>query len=123
MFQDPRGPIERFAWGTFTIAGHKGPELGKDIRLIGTEASPWRERKGHKLQPAMITGVYGRDIEVLVIGAGVYGSLRCPKKVRAAIREQGIPELVVERTPEACRIYNDLFHQGKRVAMLAHGTC
>jgi hypothetical protein len=83
----------------------------------------WKERKGHELRPSMITGVYGRGIEVLIIGSGVEGLLECPGEVKRTVKENGIPELIVARTPEACRLYNGLFHQGKCVALLAHGTC
>ncbi|MBM3190531.1 MAG: hypothetical protein FJZ90_17670 [Chloroflexi bacterium] len=130
MFTDPRGPIKHFAWAKFSVvrstsasAGEHELDLGKDIRLVGTKASAWEERKGHRLKREMVTGVYGQGIEVLVIGAGVYGSLKVPRKVREAIHEQGIGEVIVERTPEACRIYNELYHAGRRVALLAHGTC
>ncbi|HET89863.1 MAG TPA: hypothetical protein ENN99_03860 [Chloroflexi bacterium] len=126
MFDDPRGPIEHFSWGTFVVAGGEHSPttgVGKDIRLVGEEVSAWRERQGHKLKKSMITGVYDRGVDVLVIGVGVYGALKCPDKVRKAIRERGIPELIVQPTPQACATYNDLFHQGKKVALLAHGTC
>lgn len=126
MFDDPRGPIEHFSWGTFVIDGEEhstGAGVGKDIRVLGTDVSTWQERKGHKLKRSMITGVYGQDLDVLVIGAGVHGAIRCPEKVKEAIGKQGIPEVIVEPTPRSCATYNDLYHQGKKVALLAHGTC
>jgi hypothetical protein len=130
MFDDSKGPIEHFSWGTYIIHGQKHTKtnegkvgVGKDIRLIGREVSAWRERKGHRLTPAMITGVFDNDIEVLIIGVGVYGALECPDDVQQAIREKGINQLILERTPAACQTYNTLFHEGKCVALLAHGTC
>lgn len=126
MFNDPRGPIERFSWGTFVIDGEehaKGTGVGKDIRLIGVEVSAWREREGHQLKPSMITGVYDRDVDVLIIGSGVRGAIDCPVKVRETVRGHGIAELIVQPTPQACATYNDRFHQGQKVALLAHGTC
>jgi len=126
MFDDPRGPIERFSWGTFVIDGQEHSMtvgVGKDIRLIGEDVSAWRERKGHKLKRSMITGVYEQGVDVLVIGIGVHGAIACPEKVREAIRDHGISELILQPTPQACATYNELFHQGKKVALLAHGTC
>ena len=38
--------------------------VGKDIRLIGSEASKWKERKGHLLTSEMITGVFGKNIQL-----------------------------------------------------------
>ena len=126
MFDDPRGPVEHFSWGTFVIGGEEHSTeagAGKDIRVLGTDVSAWKERKGHRLKRSMITGVYGQDLDVLVIGAGIHGAIRCPEKVKDAIRERGISELIVEPTSRACATYNDLYHQGQNVALLAHGTC
>jgi hypothetical protein len=130
MFEDPRGPIEEFSWGRFVIKGtvHAGKGVlrkgvGKDIRLIGGQVSRWRERKGHMLEPAMLTGIWEEDLEVLVLGLGVREALQCPESVQAYLRENGIEEIILEATPGACATYNELYHQGKKVALLAHGTC
>ena len=130
MFEDERGPIERFSWGLFVIGGEEHGEseagkvgVGKDVRLIGTEVSRWKQRKGHRLTEEMITGVFGRDLDVLVIGTGVHGALECPRKVREAILAQGFSEVILEPTPKACAVYSKLYREGKRVALLAHGTC
>lgn len=130
LFEDPRGPIERFTWGLFVVRGVEHGETesgrvgaGKDIRIVGDCVSRWRERKGHRLKKSMITGVYDEDIETLVIGTGVEGAVEVPEKVSEAARGHGICQIVVARTPEACRRFNELARAGKRVALLAHGTC
>ena len=130
LFEDPAGPIEQFSWGKFVICGKahfKGYEgrvgAGKDIRLVGQEVTPWKERKGHRLKRSMITGVYDRDLDVLVIGNGVDGLVEVPHKVRRDIAAHGIPKLIVTPTPDACQRYNQLHREGKRVGLLAHGTC
>lgn len=130
MFDDPVGPIEHFSWGKFVICGveHASTEagqsgVGKDIRLIGREVTEWAERKGHTLTKSMITGVYDRGIEILIIGIGVNGALECPLELKEKILSRGIKKVKLERTPQACALYNKLFHQGKKVALLAHGTC
>jgi hypothetical protein len=126
MFEDPRGPIEHFSWGAFVIGGEEHSTtagVGKDVRLIGQDVSLWRERKGHKLKKSMITGVYDCNLDVLIIGIGVHGALECPDKVKKDIGEHGISELILQPTPQACGTYNELFHQGRNVALLAHGTC
>ncbi len=130
MFDDPNGPIEHFSWGKYVIGGkkhavgkNKPVGAGKDIRLIGEEVTEWQERKGHLLTPAMITGVYQQGVEVLIIGTGAEGALQCPEEVKRAVLSNGIGEVITAITPEACRLYNMLYHQGKRAALLAHGTC
>ena len=130
MFDDPVGPIEHFSWARFVIRGQEHAQTegsrvgaGKDIRMVGDEVSPWQERHGHTLTPAMISGVYGHGIDVLIIGIGVQGLIECPEEVQSAIRTSGIGELILARTPDACRCYNALYHAGRKVALLAHGTC
>jgi hypothetical protein len=130
MFDDPNGPIEHFEWGRYIISGKKHAAgkskqvgAGKDIRLIGEEVTEWQERKGHLLTPEMVTGVYQQGIQVLVIGIGVDGALQCPEEVKRSILNHGIGEVITALTPEACRLYNMLYHQGRHVALLAHGTC
>jgi hypothetical protein len=124
------GPVEWVSWGTFHVCGEEHGKTekgrvgaGKDIRVIGRKVTEWKERKGHVLTPAMITGVYDVGIEVLVIGIGVDGALACPEDVKRSIRDQGIARVELRRTPEACQLYNALLRAGKRVALLAHGTC
>ena len=126
MFEDARGPIQKFEWANFTIGGvihGEGTGAGKDIRLIGTEVTGWVERHGHDLTPEMIAGIYGKGVEVLIIGNGVNGALQCPESVKESIKAHGINEVIVLKTPDACKKYNELYHQGRKVALLAHGTC
>ena len=130
LFTDPGGPIESFSWGAFVVRGKEHSESsdgktgsGKDVRIIGAEVSAWKERKGHLLKKSMITDVYEKGVKVLVIGNGVYGALEVPEKVKRDVAKHGISQLLIECTPEACHTYNELFREGKKVALLAHGTC
>jgi hypothetical protein len=127
MFQDPQGPIEFFEWGRFVISGEThsmdGKGVGKDICILQGEVTSWQERKGHKLKPEMVARVFGRGVSVLVIGNGVNGAIKVKKKTQKAITDAGIAELIIERTPKACEIYNQIVRDGSQVAFLAHGTC
>mgnify|MGYP006311978485 CR=1 FL=1 len=127
MFKDPEGPIEDFDWGRFQIRGQvhsaDGEGVGKDIFMLGESVRAWTARQGHRLKPSMVDCVSGEDIAILVIGNGVNGALRVLKKTRKRIASAGIETLIVEKTPDACRVYNDLVRRGERAALLAHGTC
>ena len=127
MFRDPEGPIEAFEWGQFQIKGEihsaEGKGVGKDIFMLGEAVKPWSARKGHKLKPSMVDCALEAGIDVLVIGNGVNGALKVPEKTRKKIHSAGIETLIVEKTPEACRIYNERVRQGEHTALLAHGTC
>ena len=127
MFNDPEGPIEHFEWGRFIIGGQvhsmDGEGAGKDILIADGKVHAWKARHGHRLKPEMVTAALDHDIDVLVIGSGVRGAIDVLKKTRQAIRDAGVQTLVVEKTPEACAIYNRLVREGKKVTLLAHGTC
>ncbi len=129
MFEDEKGPIEHYSFGKFIISGREHSDYekrigaGKDIRVIGTMVSEWKERKGHVLSPGMITGVFSSGTEILILGLGANGALECPKEIPDYIKKNGISEVVQLKTPDACKAFNDFFRQGKKVALLAHGTC
>lgn len=126
-FLDPAGPIEEFTRGRFVINQQvhsaDGEGVGKDIRMVGSTVTEWKERKGHTLQPKMITGVFDRDVEVLIIGVGVDGMLDVPDETRQYIHDHGINSLILKKTPKACQNFNELYREGRSVALLAHGTC
>ena len=127
MFNDQKGPIESFEWGRFVINGEvhsaDGEGVGKDICILDGKVSLWKARKGHRLEPKMIESILGSGINVLVIGNGVYGRIDVPKRTLREINDGGVGEVIIEKTPDACKTYNRLFNQGERVALLAHGTC
>ena len=127
MFDDAKGPITHFEWGKYIIQGQvhsdDGAGVGKDIFLSPDGILPWKARKGHTLKPKMVACAVPLKLDVLVIGCGVNGAIKVQKKTRKTIEEAGIPELILARTPKACEKYNQLFRQGKKVALLAHGTC
>lgn len=125
MFEDPKGPITHFEWARFTINGivhGSGEGAGKDILLSEEGVSAWYEREGHKLKSEMLTRALKRKPEVLLIGTGVNGALEIGNKARKAAQAAGV-QLVAMRTPQACQEYNRLCHLGKKVVLLAHGTC
>ncbi|HOE34213.1 MAG TPA: MTH938/NDUFAF3 family protein [Anaerolineaceae bacterium] len=125
MFKDAQGPINQFDWAKFVINGQThSPEhgVGKDIFLSPEGLSAWHEREGHKLKPGMLKRALKLKPEILIIGTGVEGALEIGKKAREAVQTAGAL-LVAMRTPEACREYNRLFRLGKKVVLLAHGTC
>ncbi len=127
MFTDADGAIESFKWGEFQIQGvvhaADGRGVGKDICIVDGVVEPWSARKGHRLLPKMVACALKPGVRVLVIGNGVNGAMRVPKKTRQAVVDAGIETLIIEKTPKACQVYNELVRKGVAVAFLAHGTC
>lgn len=125
-----REVIESVTFGCFIIRGEEHSErhgarigAGKDVRVVGKKVSRWKERKGHRLTPNMITGVYGEGVETLIIGCGFSEALVVEQTAIEDALRHGIMEVIVRPTPEACRLYNELHAKGTKVALLAHGTC
>ncbi|MEI8200430.1 MAG: Mth938-like domain-containing protein [Eubacteriales bacterium] len=130
MFNDQRGPIEHYSWGKFIILGEEHSQSaesqkgkGKDIILIGKKVRAWKKRKGHELNQAMVEKILNADVEILVIGNGADGALSVSEEMVNYLMDHGIKKVIVMKTPEACREYNRLFHNGEKAALLAHGTC
>jgi len=59
----------------------------------------------------------------VVIGNGEDGRLHVPEEVVKFLAKNGVEKVIVLRTPDACKEYNRLYHEGQKVALLAHGTC
>ena len=126
MYKDKKGPINAFSWGKCVVnqkehSANSGK--GKDILLVGEKVYRWKERKGHELKKKMIKPLFDHDVDVLVIGNGVEGLIYCNDKLIEKIKEKGIKEVYIEKTPSACELYNRLYRKGKKAALLAHGTC
>lgn len=56
-----------------------------------------------------------KDIDVILLGTGTKMQF-LPPPVKAALREAGIPPIDVMDTGAACRTYNVLMAEGRRVA-------
>ena len=118
------GPIEEVSWGRFKVWGKEHYRkddgtiigAGKDIRIYKDKITPWKERNGHYLTLDMITQV--DDCDILIIGIGMYGAISVSEEIKKKYKN-----LILEKTPKACEIFNKLYNQGKNVALLAHGTC
>ena len=130
MFDDKNGPIEHFSWGRFIVSGkeHSGQGdlrigKGKDLIIVENKVKRWKSRKGHLLDKSMVEEVLNYKVDIVVIGNGVEGALEVPNKVIDYLLKTGISKVIVEKIPKACKLYNSLLHDGKKVALLVHGTC
>ena len=60
--------------------------------------------------------------EILVIGTGASGMLEVSDEIKKFIQSKGI-KLIIEKTADACKTYNGLLKQDKRVCAILHATC
>ena len=108
-----RQQIQAYREGGFTVAGiwHAGSLL-----VMPEQTLPWQVDSLSSVTVDSMAPITGADpaVELLILGCGRQFAL-APPSLRAALRAHGI---VVEAmaTPAACRTYNVLLAEDRRVA-------
>ena len=111
--------IDSYKFGEFVI---KGKKYESNVELIGEQAKEHRYLENHELALDDFTVLINAKPSYLIIGTGAYGVVKPPKEIIDFIEKQGI-KVIVEKTGQACKTYNSLLKQGKKVAALLHNTC
>ena len=110
--QPPR--IESWGAGGFRIGAD---EISGSALVLDDAARPWAPRALAELTPedfAPVIAAGRAQVEFVVLGAGA--TLRpAPRPVREALARAGLG-LEIMSTPEACRLYNTLAPEGRRLA-------
>jgi hypothetical protein len=112
--------IESYDFGRIAI---NGVVYTKDVIVTRERtAAGWTRKEGHLLQVVDI----GQAIEesapqVVIVGTGYDGMMSVPEETRLYFRRKGI-ELLVEKTREACDLFNMLSKTRRALAAL-HLTC
>ena len=111
--------IDSYTFGKIVIDGNT---YNSDVIIFPdrVDASWWR-KEGHKLHIEDITEIIQEKPEVLVVGTGNTGLMRVLPETKKYIESKGL-ELVIEKTEEACKIFNGLSKSKKVIAAL-HLTC
>ena len=112
----PRQPlsIETYGAGGFRIAGER---IAGSVLILEDAAQPWAARTIAELTPGDFAPVFAAGparVELVLLGAGARTAM-APRPVREALAAAGLG-LDVMSTPEACRLYNLLSGEGRRVA-------
>ena len=111
--------IDSYKFGEFVI---KGKKFKCNIELLGEQVKEHRYLPNHELSIDDFTELINARPSYIIIGTGAYGVVKPPKKIIELIEKQGI-KVVVEKTGEACKTYNNLLKEGKKVGALMHNTC
>ena len=111
--------IDSYKFGEFVI---KGKTFKCNVELIGDKVKEHRYLPNHELQLDDFTELINSKPEILIIGTGAYSVVKPPKEIIDFIEKQGI-KVIAEKTGTACKTYNTLLKQGKKVAALMHDTC
>jgi hypothetical protein len=112
--------IESFSFGKIIIDGRV---YNSDVIVYPDHVNNnWWRKSGHILAKDDLRDIINHNPDILVVGTGSVGMLKVPWKTKNYIEDRGI-ELVVEKTPEACNIFNKLVEEKKNVVGAFHLTC
>jgi hypothetical protein len=111
--------IESYEFGKIVIDGRKytGDIIITEKGVVGN----WRREEGHKLKTMDISKILDENPEVLIVGTGYSGYLEVLSETRELIESHGV-ELRIEKTADACNLYNEISEDRKVIAAL-HLTC
>lgn len=111
--------IESYEFGKIVI---DGKAYYRDVLITpsGVKGDWWR-RSSHELRAEDLRGFLEEGIEVAIVGTGRYGLMKVLPDALQLLKEVS-SELIIERTPEACKAYNELSGARRTFAAL-HLTC
>ena len=107
--------IDEYRFGYFIV---DGKEYDYDIRIINNIVDKWQN---HSLSLEDVKPVIAAKPTTIIIGTGSSGVVQVSDEIKNAITQAGI-KLIVEKSREACRIFNEL-NKKEKVAAVLHSTC
>jgi uncharacterized protein len=105
--------IRTYGPGRFLISDR---EWHEPVLVTPTVTTPWKVTRAEELSPAGLAALKDAPVptELLVLGCGAR-AVFVPPALRAELKAAGLALEVVD-TGSACRIYNVLLAEGRRVA-------
>ncbi len=112
--------IEFYDFGTIVINGKR--YTNDVIVFLDRVKDRWWRKEGHQLAIKDLQEVLKAKPQVVVVGTGYSGLMKVSTEVRQHLDEQGI-SLVIEKTADAAKTFNELVHSGEKVVAALHLTC
>ena len=111
--------IETIRFGKIIIDGHA---YNRDVIVLPDRVLPnWWRVEGHSLSFEDLQQAFTDDLDLLIIGTGMFNRMKVPDEVQEKVEAEGI-EMSILATREACDLYNQA-REEKRVAAAIHITC
>jgi len=111
----PRPPvIETYGAGGFRVSGQR---IKGAVLLLEDVVRPWPVKALATLEAEDFADIIAAGlvaVELVLLGTGAETAI-APRPVRDALKQAGLG-LEMMNTPEACRLYNVLAADGRRVA-------
>lgn len=112
--------ITEFSFGRIVV---EGQTCNTDIKIVQGKLVPnWWRKSGHSVEIDDVQDILKSNSEILVIGKGQPGYMRISDSLHRHFAQNNI-QMIEEPTPEAIRIFNRLYAQGKRVSGGFHVGC
>ncbi len=112
--------IEEYAFGRIVIDGRA---YTSDLIIYTDQVDDsWWRNQSHRIDAEDISEVIDDRPELLIIGTGQNGMMDVPQETLSALAEKGITVLV-EKTAEAVRLYNQAVAEDRKVIAALHLTC
>ena len=111
--------IDHYSFGTLVV---DGTEYTSDVIIYGGRVRSWWRETGHAVSRSDVEELVSECPSAIIFGTGAYGVMQVGQDVRRFIEGKGI-DVIVKRTGEAVREFNQLTENGQAVALAAHLTC
>jgi hypothetical protein len=111
--------IEEYQFGKIKI---KDRVYNFDVEVYWTgEVLKWWRKKGLVFDVDDVKRAVKKNPEVIVIGTGFFGRGEITEEARDYIESRKI-ELIIDKTENAIKVFNDLLKESKKVVGLFHLT-
>jgi len=111
--------IDSYSFGKISI---DGKEYRTDVIVLQDRVKDgWWRKEGHQLHIEDVESIPQERLDVLVIGTGAHGMMKVRPETKRFFESRGV-EVIIEKTAEACKIYNKL-SKSKSVVAALHLTC
>jgi hypothetical protein len=111
--------IDSYKFGSITI---DGKNYRKDVIVYKDTVKEWWRTAGHNVSVDDLKDILSDDVEIFVMGNGASGCCAFPDETLNYLKGKGI-EVIVQKTGEAYKTYNELTKEGKNVVGGFHLTC
>lgn len=119
VFWIAQNPIGKFGYHGFGYTVYSAIPIPYFDLKIGPDGFPQVREKSHLVSFNEVEGYLSKNHGVvLIIGTGYEGMVNVDEKIL-----ESNYRVIVLRTPEAIKKYNELKDKGEKIAILLHSTC
>ncbi len=112
--------IEKIEFGNIEIEGKNYG--GKDLYVYWDGEINERIKSHIFSKREFLDLLKRRDFDVIIVATGFYGVVKIEREV-FSLAKKGGKELLTLKTEEACKTFNNLVEEGKKVLLVLHSTC